>query len=346
MIRQIQRTFFLIPLVFIGCGDSPTTSTEEETAPPVLAAEPSDEPVIITARDLRKRLRANERAKFERVGNDIVEAHLFQSGVKDISALKGLPLRFLDLGMCEITDVSAIEGMPLSTLILENTKVDDISVVKGMPLEVLQLQETGVTDLSMLEGMPIRELNLKNVKISDLSMVATLPLKTLWVPGTDVTDISPLTGKSMVSLDIEGTQVATLEPLAKMSTLRRLNIVDTPISDLTPLKGLQLERITLTPANIKTGIEVLRDMPTLSQILTTMEGNPRQAAAEFWQKYDAGVFALATEEAEETPDASAGETATPQEGNSATETTTREAEPTPEPAADKETDSTATDKKG
>lgn len=283
-------------VVFSGCGDSTPTSDPTVVAPPVMEATPSDIPEVLTTRELRRQLRANEAAKFERVGTDIVEAHLFQSGVKDIAALKGLQLRFLDLGMCEVSDVSAIKGMPLTTLILENTKVSDISAVKGMQLEVLQLQETGVTDLSMLAGMPIRELNLKNVAIDSLDAIADLPLQTLWVPGTQVSDISALAGKPMVSLDIEGTKVSSLEPLATMSSLKRLNIVDTPITDLTPLKDLQLERITLTPQTITKGIDVLRSMPRLAQILTTMEGTPQQSATEFWQKYDAGVWSPKAEE--------------------------------------------------
>jgi hypothetical protein len=301
MTSQPFRLFLCCAAVLLsafGCGDAGTTTDTADTgtAPPVLQAATSDEPEVITTRDLRRRLRANEAAKFERVGTDIVEAHLFQSGVKDISALKGLPLRFLDLGMCDVTDISAIEGMPLSTLILENTKVSDISVVKGMQLEVLQLQETPVTDVSALAGMPIRELNLKNIAVDKLDVIATLPLMTLWIPGTKVSDISQLAGKPMVSLDIEGTAVSSLDALATMTTLKRLNIVNTPITDLTPLKDLRLERIALTPQTITTGIEVLRSMPSLTQILTTMEGNPQQSAADFWHKFDTGVWNPKTEE--------------------------------------------------
>ena len=74
-----------------------------------------------------------------------------------------------------------------------------------------------------------------------------------------------------------------------MSTLKRLNIAQSAVSDLTPLKGLKLERITLTPENIKTGMEVIREMSSLSQILTSMQG-PGQSAADFWKKYDDGVW--------------------------------------------------------
>jgi len=332
-------------LVLTGCGESTPTSSTTDVAPPVLEATPSDAPEIVTTRELRRQLRANEAAKFERVGTDIVEAHLFQSGVKDIAALKGLSLRFLDLGMCDVSDISAIAGMPLTTLILENTKVSDISVVQGMQLEVLQLQETGVTDLSMLAGMPLRELNLKNVAIDNLDTIATLPLQTLWMPGTKITDVAALAGKSMVSLDIEGTAVSTLDPLATMSSLKRLNIVNTQITDLTPLKDLQLERIAFTPQSIITGIDVLRNMPRLSQILTTMEGNPQQSATEFWQKYDAGVYSPKFEEPAKAP-AEEKQADAPQAAEPKSET---EAEPKPEavqPAGDQKADSAEPNEKG
>ena len=276
-------------LAIVGCAENETESVTAD-APPVLRAEPSSEPEIILPSQLRRMLKANENAKFERLGNDIVSAALFESGVKSIEPLKGLPLRSLDLGMCEVSDLSPLKGMPLTSLILENTPVDDISVVKGMQLEVLYLQNTNVTDLSAILDMPIRELNLMNVPVSDLSAVANLPLQTLWVPGTKVTDISALKGKPMVSLDFQGTAVDSIAALEGMATLERLNISQTPVKDVSPLKGLtRLQRITLTPENIDTGLEVLRELPALTEILTSMEG-PRQSAAEFWAKYDAGVW--------------------------------------------------------
>ncbi len=288
----------LFTLLLVGCSDNSGPPADSD-APPVMRAAPSDEPEFISASDLRRKLRANEKAKFARVGNDIVGAELFQSGVKSIEALRGLPLRSVDLGMTEVSDISALEGMPLERVILENTPVEDINALEGMQLEVLYLQNTKVKDLSVLKGMPLRELNLLSVPVDDLTSIASLPLQTLWIPRTQVTDLSPLKGKSLVSLDVEATKVASIDALAGMSSLKRLNIANTPITDVSPLKGLKLERITITPGAVTTGMEVLRDMPSLGQILTTMAGESRQSAAEFWRKYDAGVWNVT---AEETPD--------------------------------------------
>ncbi|MEZ6129672.1 MAG: hypothetical protein R3C59_13400 [Planctomycetaceae bacterium] len=337
----------------MGCGES-ADEAETTDSPPVMRADPADNPPLLTIRELRRQLRANDLAKFKRVGNDIVEAELFQAGVDDLSALKGLPLRSLDLGMNNVSDISALAGMPLKRLILENTQVADLSVLKGMPLEVLQLQNTKVTDLSVLEGMPLKELNLLALPVDDVTAFASLPLQSLWLNQTQVKDLSPLKGKSLVSLDVEGTQVSDLQALEGMSSLKRLNISNTPVTDVSPLKGLKLERVTLTPQTIKSGMEVLRDMPSLQQIQTSMEGVGGQSATEFWQKFDAGVW-------EEKPEAKPSQNSAPEEANSTTDPAKEETQPdtdkpaadkpdtdkpdTAKPAADKETTPSETEKK-
>ena len=292
----------LFVLVAVGCADSEETTTE--SAPPVRVAPADDTPEIITPSELRHRLRANEKAQFRRVGNDIVEAALFESGVKSIEPLRGLPLRVIDLGRCrEIDDISALEGMALQKLILEDTPVSDISVLKGMPLEVLYLQNTSVTDLSAIEGMSLRELNLMNVPVEDISFAETLPLKTLWIPGTNVSDLAPLSGKSLESLDIEGTPAADFSVLSTMTSLKRLNIAETSITDVSVLKGLKLDRLTISPERIESGMEALRDMPSLSQfwISNGIGQEPQQfSSTEFWERYDLGVW-NSTSDAE-TPD--------------------------------------------
>ncbi len=337
--RHVAVYSIMLTLPLIGCTDD-ADKQADSVAPPVMRAAPSDEPEFISASDLRRQLRANEKAKFQRVGNDIVGAELFQSGIKSIKALQGLPLRSVDLGMTEVTDISPLEGMPLERVILENTPVEDISALKDMQLEVLYLQNTKVKDLSVLKGMPLRELNLMSVAVDDLTTIAELPLQTLWIPRTPVTDLSPLKGKSLLSLDIEATAVDNIEALAGMTSLKRLNIALTPITDVSPLKGLKLERITVTPETVTTGMEVLRDMPSLGQILTTMAGESRQTSAEFWQKYDAGVW---KPKSEDTPDTD--EDKAPAE-NEAEPTKKENGEPSPAASENKAkgTDEPASDK--
>ncbi|MEP3481988.1 MAG: hypothetical protein ABJZ55_22285 [Fuerstiella sp.] len=326
-----------IPLFVVGCSNSETETVSEDEAPPVMEAQTSDEPTPLTVRELRKLLKVNELAKFQKVGNDIVAAELYQSGVKDISPLSGIPLRQLDLGFTEVTDISALKGMPLTYLNLEETKVDDLSALKGMPLEELHLHSCPLTSLELLDGMPLQRLNLSKVPVTSIAACANMPLETLWIPNTKVTDLSALAGKTMQSLDIEGTDVADLSALAGMKTLQRLNIVGTKVTDLSALAGLPLTRISLTPENITEGIEVLRDMPSLNNILTTTVGASTQSAAQFWSKYDAGVY---NEQPEPTADEPAGDElkAEADVDESAADETSQDAADSESPKVDKQSD--------
>ena len=283
----------MLGMSIAGCSAEAPNEPTSKASPAVKMADDSST-YSITPSELRAKLRANERAKFTLSGNDIVRAELFQSGIRSIEALKGIPLEFLDLGMTEVSNLSALKGMPLKELVLENTPVEDISVLSGMQLEVVKLQNTKVTDLSVLKGMPIVQLNLLGLNISDLSPFADMPLQTLWIPRTQVADLAPLADIKLQSLDIQATAVSSLAPLAAMTTLKRLNIADTPIEDLTPLKDLKLERLTFSPDRIKTGIEVIRNMPSLAEIQPTVETPIK--AADFWQRYDLGVWLPATDQ--------------------------------------------------
>ena len=242
----------------------------------------------MTPDELRKKLNTNEMATFLMSGNNVVEANLFRSGIRSAEALKGVPLRGLDLGFTYVKDLSPLAGMKLETLVLENVPVTDVSVIKGMPLKVLKLQNTGVTDFSVLSGLPLEQLNLLNLPFSDLSLLRDMPLQILWLTGTQVTDLTDIPSRRLVSLDIERTAVTSLEPLATVSTLRRLNIAGTQVTDVTPLQNLRLERLVFSPERIRAGMEKLRACKSLVLIQTSIE--EEMSAEDFWKRYDLGVW--------------------------------------------------------
>jgi hypothetical protein len=62
----------------------------------------------------------------------------------------------------------------------------------------------------------------------------------------------------------------------------------TPVSDLSPLEGLNLAEIAFTPKNITKGLEVIRQMKSLKTLGPVWD--KRFPPAEFWKKYDAGEF--------------------------------------------------------
>ena len=95
--------------------------------------------------------------------------------------------------------------------------------------------------------------------------------------------------KNLTSLKLHDTQVSDAG-LAhfKGMPLRLLWICNTGITDLTPLRGMPLEEIYLTPKNITRGLDILRDMKTLKTI--GVEWGQAWPAAEFWERYDKGEF--------------------------------------------------------
>jgi hypothetical protein len=70
--------------------------------------------------------------------------------------------------------------------------------------------------------------------------------------------------------------------------LRALGIDNTDITDLTPLQGMPLKDIRLTPKNITRGLDILRDMKSLNTIGIAWDQS--WPAAEFWERYDKGEF--------------------------------------------------------
>jgi Leucine-rich repeat (LRR) protein len=105
----------------------------------------------------------------------------------------------------------------------------------------------------------------------------------LWLNATPVIDISPLASCTLMSLTLEGTKVANLRPLSRMISLKRLHIGQTPVSDLTPLKDLKLERLIFTPGNITRGLDVVRNMKTLTELGATLE--TKMPPEQFWSHY-------------------------------------------------------------
>lgn len=271
----------------VGCDNAPPAAAHDEDPPLAVAPTDTAEPVVTPA-ELREKLGANRNAEIQQSGGKIVHVNLYQqSTVEDLTPLKGLPLKYLDLTGTAVKDLSPLAGMPLEQLYLENTQVQDLSPLAGMPLEILRLEQTPVADISPLAGAPLEKLNLYGTQVTDIGAVRGMPLNTLWLTDTRVRDLRPrvrdlrpLEGMHLESLDLHGTPVKDLSALRGMLSLKRLEIAESEVTDLSPLAGLRLERLIFTPERIEKGIEVVRAMPTLQAIGTSFD--TVQAAARFW----------------------------------------------------------------
>lgn len=220
-------------------------------------------------------------------GQNILAVEVHDPAVHDISALAGLRLMALDLARCRVTDLTPLRGMPLRELYLEGNGVRDLGPLKGMPLTKLYLNDTRVDDLSPLKGAAeLRELNLVGTRVSDLGPLEKTPLRMLWVSGCPVRDITPLSKVPLVSVTLADTEVSDLSPLKGHPTLKRLHIAGTEVTDLSALSSLRLTRLIFTPRRIKTGLEVARQMKTLTEIGTDFDR--RMHPSQFWPLYEPG----------------------------------------------------------
>ena len=77
----------------------------------------------------------------------------------DISSLKGIPLKSLNISATGVSDISALKGMPLNDLSIENTKIIDISVLKGMPLRSVRLPKNVKTVEFLRKVRSLRYIN-------------------------------------------------------------------------------------------------------------------------------------------------------------------------------------------
>jgi serine/threonine protein kinase len=193
-----------------------------------------------------------------------VDLHGLQNGrqVTDISMLRGMPIKSLDLGLSLVTDLRPLAGMPLRVLNLDKTPVTDLAPLHGLPLVDLDLRETKVTDLAPLQGLPLERLNLYGVRgVRDLTPLAGMPLSELdCYLAVEIADISPLKGMKLGRLVLQGTKVANISVVRGMP-LTRLSLGGTPIRDFESLRGMLLESFQAQASPFFSDLSLLRGMP-------------------------------------------------------------------------------------
>ncbi len=137
---------------------------------------------------------------------------LRDTGIRDLSILKGMPLTALWLDGDPVTDLGPLHGMPLTNFYIDGTKVSDLSPLEGMQLAELWMDGTPVADLSPLRGMHhLSILKLAGCNnITDLSPVAEdKGLHWLFLP-PHVKDIHIL--RTLPNLEIIGFGYNTIAP--------------------------------------------------------------------------------------------------------------------------------------
>ena len=72
--------------------------------------------------------------------------------------------------------------------------------------------------------------------------------------------------------------------------LKTLDCSKTQVTDLSPLEGMNLQRLVISPLKIRSGIDAIRAMKSLTTIVNGEYGGRSYSAVEFWKRYDAGEF--------------------------------------------------------
>jgi WD40 repeat protein len=246
-------------------------------------------------------------------GGVVTEFRIVTDHVTDISPIRVWnALRVLDCRGPQaghdpkgiLADLTPLQGMNLTRLIsldLSSMPVRDAGLVYFKPckdLNYLGLDSTRVGDAGLANFKDCKKLvwaTLARTKASDAGLADFKDceeLTKLDLDGTQVTDagLAHFKGhKNLSWLRLSATQVsdAGLAHL-KDIPLAQLMIYNTQITDLTPLQGMPLEEIRLTPRNITRGVEILREMKSLKTIgIDWIRSWP---AAEFWDRYDKGEF--------------------------------------------------------
>jgi len=264
-----------------------------------VAALPAEQQVAGVRAKLQERNPGFDAELKPRIENGVVVELAFPTdAVGDISPVRALSgLQELNLmavnRQSKLADLRPLQGMKLTMLNLSFCRqVGDLSPLRGMALTWLGLFECGqVRDLTPLQGMPLTHLDLGgcHLQMHDLIPLRGMRLRYLNLQGFDrISDLTPLQGMPLVELGLWGIpELGDLAPLRDMP-LRCLWLHNSGAQDLTPLEGMQLESISVSPNKIRRGMDILRKMKSLQTIKVDPINYP---AAEFWKKYDAGEFA-------------------------------------------------------
>lgn len=178
---------------------------------------------------------------------------LIRTGVKDLSPLRGLQLRSVDLEGSPISDLTPLLEMPLETLTVRETKISGLQGLERLSLRHFNCQGIGIKDLSPLQDMELESLNCGHNPISDISILSKMPLKKLILVATQVDDLTTLGHLKLESLEIHDTRVTELAPL------RGVPLVSITC-DFQPKDAVALGAIkTLKTINGRPAAEVLKE---------------------------------------------------------------------------------------
>ncbi|MBK9450866.1 MAG: hypothetical protein IPN95_15950 [Bacteroidetes bacterium] len=172
------------------------------------------------------------------------------SSVLDIGPLAHLPnLEWLSLEKTKINDISALRGLPIRHLDLTLSKVADLEPI----FDTVSLETLLANHIRLVEFRPspkwkaLKRLSIHGASVDGPSLLGFPNLEWLDVSRTDLQDFSFLRElNGLKGLGLEYTSFGNLQDIAHLNSLEYLNIRDTaPTNGLELLVGMPLKDLRL-----------------------------------------------------------------------------------------------------
>lgn len=169
----------------------------------------------------------------------------------------------------------------------------NLSPLRGKQVTSLAINGAQSLDWATIQSLPLESLDLSKCRFDTFPVAprAFLKVKTLRLGGTPVANVDFLRYFAQLqSLDISDTHVIDLAPLRNVK-LQELNIAGLDPANLRILGFLPIRALTLSPMLIKdrTSLNSLRLHRNI-KVIRSPDDPAEQTAAAFWQKLDSGYY--------------------------------------------------------
>jgi serine/threonine protein kinase len=175
-----------------------------------------------------------------RMANDGLTVEISNTGITDLSPLRGLPLNAVYCAHNRIRSLEPLTGMPLTTLNCSGNPIEDLGPLHGMPLTILLCEDCRIESLEPLRGMNLVTLNCGGNRIADIEPLRGMPLTFLGLWDNRVENLEPVRGMPLASLIVAANRISDLEPVRGLR-LSMLHCGGNPVRSLEPVREIPLD---------------------------------------------------------------------------------------------------------
>ncbi|MCK6488437.1 MAG: serine/threonine protein kinase [Planctomycetes bacterium] len=194
--------------------------------------------------------------------------------LRDLSPLSRIRLTDLGLRWVALDDLRALRGMPLKRLNVDGGCIRSYDGIQGMPIEnliVTTYSSDERVDLDLLAHLPLKSLSISSrgsgdpMVVGNLASIPRQHLAELTIRIPDGQDLSALSGLHLTKLNLE-TRTLDLAVLVRSIQADQLILPMTEAADLAPLAGSRIRHLEMRSFAKATHLEVLWSIPTLETV--------------------------------------------------------------------------------